>query len=316
MKTAKAVTLTGGLLAADVSLRQGINVVGVPRAGAVATAGDLADGVSVRHVIREEDGRFVAVVADGTDADVTGGAGYIVIAGADTTLTLDGGAWENSSASAPIRDVVRNAESSPVFLVNGSLLREDSSDVVNGIEVTVTNTRTGDTLTDTVGRGAGAGRFATTFLRLDGTEYAVGDTFEVRVVDPSGAFGGVRDIQRSITREDMRNGRIDLGATLLSPVPARSALLPNFPNPFNPETWIPFQLADESAVTVSIYSPAAECVRTLDLGSLPAGTYAGRSKAAYWDGRNEHGERVASGVYLYELRTGAMRHVRRMVVLK
>jgi Tol biopolymer transport system component len=317
MKKSKPVTFTGGLLITDVSLSQGINVIGAPRAGAVATAGAIADlSTDVQRVIREENGRFVAVVSEATDAAVTGGAAYIVLASADATLTLDGGAWKNSAAAAPITNVAYNTDASPVFLVQGSLVREDTLDVVNGIKVTVTNMRTGDTLTDTVGRSSGSGRFATTFLSLGGAEHKVGDTFDLRVVDPSGTFGGVRETQRIITREDMRSGRIDLGAILLSAVPERSTLLPNFPNPFNPETWIPFQLSEASVVTVSIYDAAGERTRTLELGYLPAGTYASRTKAAYWDGTNEIGERVASGVYLYELRAGAFRKTGRMVIQK
>ena len=317
MKRSKAVSFSGGLLGADVSLSQGINVVGVPRGGAVATAGAIADlSTDVQRVIREENGRFVAVVSDATDADVNGGAAYIVLAGADATLTLDGGAWENVAAAAPVTNVAYNTDASPVFLVQGSLAREDTLDVINGIEVTVTNMRTGDSLTDTVGRSSGAGRFATTFLSLGGEEYKVGDTFDLRVVDPSGTFGGVRETQRTITRSEMRDGRIDLGAILLSAVPERSALLPNFPNPFNPETWIPFQLSGESAVKVSIYNAGAERIRTLDLGYLPAGTYASRTKAAYWDGSNELGERVSSGVYFYRIEAGSFSEMRRMVILK
>ncbi|MEO2004766.1 MAG: FlgD immunoglobulin-like domain containing protein, partial [Candidatus Poribacteria bacterium] len=167
-----------------------------------------------------------------------------------------------------------------------------------------------------VGRTSGAGRFATTFLSLGGEEYRVGDTFDLRVVDPSGTFGGLRETRRVITREEMRNGRIDLGAVLLSAVPDRSALLPNFPNPFNPETWIPFQLSTESAVKVSIYNAGAERIRSLDLGYLPAGTYASRTKAAYWDGSNEMGERVSSGVYFYRIEAGSFSEMRRMVILK
>jgi hypothetical protein len=317
MKKSKAVTFSGGLLGTDVALSQGINVIGVPRDGAVATAGDIADlSADVQRVIREENGRFVAVVSTATDADVSGGAAYIVLASADATLTLDGGAWENSAAAAPITNVAYNTDASPVFLVQGSLMREDTLDVINGIEVTVTNMRTGDTLTDTVGRSSGAGRFSTTFLSLGGAEYKVGDTFELRVVDPSGTFGGVRDTQRIITREDMRSGRLDLGSILLSAVPERSALLPNYPNPFNPETWIPFQLSTESAVTVSIYNAAAQRIRTLDIGYLPAGTYTSRPKAAYWDGSNDMGERVSSGVYFYRIEAGSFSEMRRMVILK
>jgi len=317
MKKSSAVTFTGGLLGTDVALSQGINVIGVPRDGAVATAGAIADlSADVQRVIREENGRFVAVVSGATDADVSGGAAYIVLASADATLTLDGGAWENSAAAAPITNVAYNTDASPVFLVQGSLMREDTLDVINGIEVTVTNMRTGDTLTDTVGRSSGAGRFSTTFLSLGGAEYKVGDTFELRVVDPSGTFGGVRDTQRIITREDMRSGRLDLGAILLSAVPERSALLPNYPNPFNPETWIPFQLSSESAVTVSIYNAAAQRIRTLDIGYLPAGTYTSRTKAAYWDGSNDMGERVSSGVYFYRIEAGSFSEMRRLVILK
>lgn len=139
MKTSKTVTFSGGLLATDVSLGQGINVVGVPRDGAVIKTGELADSADVQHVIREENGRFVAVVSDATDADVTGGAAYIVIAGADTTLTLDGDAWENVATAAPVTDVGYNTNASPVFLVQGFVVREDTLDVVNGIQVSVTH---------------------------------------------------------------------------------------------------------------------------------------------------------------------------------
>jgi hypothetical protein len=317
MKKSKAVTFTGGLLATDVSLSQGINVVGVPRDGAVATAGGIADlSADVQRVIREENGRFVAVVSPATDADVTGGAAYIVLASADATLSLDGGAWENSAAAAPITNVAYNTNASPVFLVQGSLVREDTLDVVNGIEVTVTNMRTGDSLTDTVGRSSGSGRFATTFLSLDGTEYKVGDTFDLRVVDPSGTFGGVRETQRIITREDMRNGRIDLGAILVSTVPERSGLLPNFPNPFNPETWIPFDLSEDAEVTVTIYDALGLVVRRLELGIQDAGVYRATNRAAYWNGRNEQGEPAASGAYFVELSAGDVRETRRIVLLK
>ncbi|MBT5715124.1 T9SS type A sorting domain-containing protein [Candidatus Poribacteria bacterium] len=317
MKKSKVVTFTGGLLATDMSLSQGINVVGVPRDGAVATAGGIADlSADVQRVIREENGRFVAVVSPATDADVTGGAAYIVLASADATLSLDGGAWENSAAAAPITNVAHNTDASPVFLVQGSLVREDTLDAVNGIEVTVTNMRTGGTLTDTVGRSSGSGRFATTFLSLGGSEYKVGDTFDLRVVDPSGTFGGLRETRRTITREDMRNGRIDLGAILLSAVPERSALLPNFPNPFNPETWIPFELSEDAEVTVTIYDALGLVVRRLELGIQDAGVYRATNRAAYWNGRNEQGEPAASGAYFVELSAGDVRETRRIVLLK
>ena len=96
----------------------------------------------------------------------------------------------------------------------------------------------------------------------------------------------------------------------------RTALLPNFPNPFNPETWIPFALESASEVTVDIYDARGERVRTLDLGRREAGEYASRDEAAYWDGRNERGEAAASGVYFVELRAGDTRVVRRAVIAR
>jgi enediyne biosynthesis protein E4 len=81
----------------------------------------------------------------------------------------------------------------------------------------------------------------------------------------------------------------------------RFALHPNYPNPFNPETWIPFQLGADANVTIEIYEMRGKRVRTLNLGRRLAGDYLKKSRAAYWDGTNEGGEKVASGVYVYRL---------------
>jgi hypothetical protein len=98
--------------------------------------------------------------------------------------------------------------------------------------------------------------------------------------------------------------------------PYRFQLMANYPNPFNPETWIPFELAEESDVTVRIYGMDGALVRALDLGRMRQGVYMKRGEAAYWDGRNAAGEHVASGVYVYELAAGDYRAMRRMVVVK
>jgi hypothetical protein len=95
-----------------------------------------------------------------------------------------------------------------------------------------------------------------------------------------------------------------------------TALLPNYPNPFNPETWIPFTLSKASEVTLRVYDMDGRVIRTLELGAREAGSHAARDDAAYWDGRNELGEAAASGVYFYELTAGTHREIRRMVILK
>ncbi len=101
-----------------------------------------------------------------------------------------------------------------------------------------------------------------------------------------------------------------------SPHLFKNALLPNYPNPFNPETWIPFDLAQESAVTITIYDSAGQTVRRLELGELPVGSYRVKEKAAYWDGKDALGAPAASGVYFVRIEAGGFSETRRMVLLK
>ena len=99
-------------------------------------------------------------------------------------------------------------------------------------------------------------------------------------------------------------------------VPQETALLANYPNPFNPETWIPYQLATPAEVTLTIYDMNGEVVRRLEMGHQVAGIYQSRSRALYWDGRNGHGESVASGLYFYTLRAGDYTGTRKMLIRK
>ena len=103
---------------------------------------------------------------------------------------------------------------------------------------------------------------------------------------------------------------------LASARPDETVLLANYPNPFNPETWIPYHLAESTDVKVNIYNAQGTLVRELTLGHQSAGYYTSRSRAAYWDGRNALGERVASGIYFYQLETDEMSPLRKMVILK
>ncbi len=113
-----------------------------------------------------------------------------------------------------------------------------------------------------------------------------------------------------------RRGITNLKTVLATLTPAETALLPNYPNPFNPETWIPYRLADSADVTLTIYDTKGVLVRQFDLGYQPAGYYTNRAKAAYWDDRNDSCESVASGVYFYQLRADDYTALRRMVILK
>jgi len=103
---------------------------------------------------------------------------------------------------------------------------------------------------------------------------------------------------------------------LVTARPEQTQLFANYPNPFNPETWIPYELAAGTHVRITIYNPQGVVIRTLDLGQQSAGYYTDRDRAAYWDGRNALGEQVASGIYFYQLETDEMSSMRKMVILK
>ena len=113
-----------------------------------------------------------------------------------------------------------------------------------------------------------------------------------------------------------RKGIAKLEHLLASLIPAKTVLLRNYPNPFNPETWIPYHLSEPAEVILTIYSVDGRVVRTLELGHQAAGFYQHRSRAAYWDGRNDVGERVATGIYFYHLAADDFSATRKMVILK
>ena len=131
----------------------------------------------------------------------------------------------------------------------------------------------------------------------------------------------VREWLEEARRLDLADAAIPKGIeyleTLLAALtPERTALLPNFPNPFNPETWIPYQLALDSHVRISIYDTTGILVRHLDFGLQPEGFYTDKLHAAYWDGRNEGGELLASGLYVYVFRAGSYRDSQRMAIVR
>ncbi len=113
-----------------------------------------------------------------------------------------------------------------------------------------------------------------------------------------------------------QKGIANLQRLLASLTPVKTKLLANYPNPFNPETWIPYHLANPTDVTLTIYAADGKIVKTLVLGYQGAGVYKNRSRAAYWDGRNEIGESVASGIYFYTLTAGNFTATRKMLILK
>ena len=119
-----------------------------------------------------------------------------------------------------------------------------------------------------------------------------------------------------LTDTTSQRGLLFLQQLLITLTPKEPALLANYPNPFNPETWIPYHLAKDADVKLHIYAVNGTLVRTLTLGHQSAGLYQNRSRAAYWDGKNAFGESVASGVYFYTLTAGDFTDTRRMLIRK
>ena len=113
-----------------------------------------------------------------------------------------------------------------------------------------------------------------------------------------------------------RQGIANLKRLLAAMPPERTDVFTNYPNPFNPETWIPYHLAEAAEVSVRIYDATGALVRTLVFGHQPADIYQERSRAAYWDGKNAFGESVASGLYFYTLTAGDFTATRKMLIRK
>ena len=122
--------------------------------------------------------------------------------------------------------------------------------------------------------------------------------------------------QLNLTDPAFQRGILILEQLLAALTPKETVLLPNYPNPFNPETWIPYQLATPAEVTLTIYAVDGSLVRTLALGHQPIGIYQDKSRAAYWDGKNAQGELVASGVYFYTLTAEKFTATRKMLIRK
>jgi len=244
---------------------------------------------------------------------IDGGVGLILAMKSAASVPVTGEPWskENCILCAPLREQVLMIDQtiSPILELNGAV-------GVNGLSVTARNLSSGAVMTDTTGLTAGDGRFSITFVDVVTNQSAkVGDVLEVSFSDPNGKLG-VDSVRYTVTERDIQLGRIALGDLVAYPIPSHTELLQNWPNPFNPETWIPFKLKESSDVAITIYDITGRVVRTLELGRVLAGIYQTKSKAAYWDGTNDIGEHVASGIYFYRLQASNFSALRKMAILK
>ena len=209
----------------------------------------------------------------------------------------------------------------PVFTDGASTTRSIAENTASGTNigdaVSATDADTNDTLTYTLG-GTDAESFSivSTTGQLQtkaALDYETQSSYTV-TVDVSDGKGGTDRINVTINVTD--EAAAAPSVELPPVIPENTALLTNFPNPFNPETWIPYQLAEPAEVTLTIYDIRGVVVRELKLGHQAAGFYQSRSQAIYWDGRNRVGKKVASGLYFYTLTAGDFTATRKLLIRK
>ena len=295
-----------------VSLPRGLNMLSVPLKPATPmTARSLAEMVGATTVIALDavNQKFVGWTPDAPDDGfpIEGGKGYIVNLLQSRQVTFVGAAWTNQPqvAAAPI--TVLNA-GAWAFVVSGRLKSERN---LNGYLVTARNLRTNVIMRGNVRDGYFAVATADLARR---NIVQVGDSLEVTVTDTAGEIASEK-FNFTVTPNTLADAVLPVRLDRVGN-PKQTLLLQNYPNPFNPETWIPYHLSEAAPVTLSIYDVAGERIRTLSMGVQAAGFYQSRSRAAYWDGRNDLGERVSNGVYFYQLSTPSAHQIKRMVIVK
>ena len=298
-----------------VTLSKGLNMLSVPLASPTPmTAKSLVaiTGATTVITLDTANQQFVAWTPSAPDDgfSIEGGKGYIVNVPATRNFSFVGAPWTNQTeavAAAPTISTEMPQEAW-AFVVSGHLKGKPAFD---GYQVIVRNLRTNSTITASVQGDYFAAATADLARR---SVVQVGDVVEVRVIGPDGNFES-QTLSLKVTPEHLANAILSVRLDSIGQ-PTQNLLLQNYPNPFNPETWIPYQLSEDSLVSVSIYDTTGQLIRTLPLGFQAAGFYNSRSRAAYWDGRNALGERVASGIYFYQLTTPAFQQTRRLVIVK
>jgi hypothetical protein len=320
MNSAVTLELTGNALGtggvSTIKLNAGNNLVGVPLDSAqISMISDVLGALVSAVVVSNEAGdgfQTITQAGDPGDGPLMGGEGYIVVAAAAASIPVIGSPWQNMDGASTAPPVASGANvKTPVLHVRGQLVDEAGMMTLDGLTVSVRNVTNGSVL----GSSVATDEYSMTFVKLNSSAAKVGDILEIKA-DSGNPLLGIRPVQHVVTAEDVLNGSISLPDLVTYEIPAQSELLANYPNPFNPETWIPFRLAEDSNVSLDIYGASGALVRTIDLGFTPAAVYEGRSDAIYWDGRNNFGEQVSSGLYFYHLRAGEFSATRRMVVVK
>jgi len=309
---------TGGTFTFPLSLSTGLNMISMPvKTTPLHTAKSLLAALGGTYIIALDDGRFVPFFPDfpGDGFPIGGGKGYIINTPSGGEYPFTGTAWgepatEESTSPAPVRG---NPQSGTwAFIVRGSIENPEQS---GKYTISIRNLRTGVTAIGGIGQ-LYEGHYAAVWADLSYQSVVqTSDELDIRVTDASGKVI-LNPIIYQVKAPDIERAFADIPLNLERRIPNKSELLQNYPNPFNPETWIPYALAQDTHAIVRIYSVRGELVREFDLAHQRAGYYTDKSRSLFWDGRNEMGERITSGVYFYTITTDNYSASRRMVILK
>ncbi len=298
----------------SVMLAKGLNMISVPLAPPKPmTAKSLAalTGATTVITLDTANQQFVGWTPSAPDDGfaIEGGQGYIVNVPETRQFAFVGSEWINQTEAAAAPAIsAEPAQEAWAFVVSGHLGGKPAFD---GYQVIVRNLRTDSVITASVQGDYFAAATADLARR---SVVQVGDVIEIDVIGPDQSVES-HTFNFKVTPESIANAVLSIRLDSIGR-PKLTQLLQNFPNPFNPETWIPYQLEISADVTLQIYDPSGDIVRTLDLGFKAQGFYMTRSTAAYWNGRNNLGEQVASGMYFYSLTTPDFSATRKMLILK
>ena len=331
-----SIRLGGDALGMDgsstITLNRSISFVGLPlkdpsitRVSDLFTLDGIRDNVPVIIVLDNKEFKVVERAGDLGDIEITGGQAFIFFAREPAMVAISGEAWTNVSGTTAAPSVgnadlhslltgLQVPDTTPVLALTGSIVDARMGGSQPEIRVILKNLSTGREVAAVTGGDKAS--YQLTIVDIEtGRAAQIGDILEISTIS-SDASIGVEPLRYTVTVEDVKRSWIQLPALAIYEIPAETELLRNYPNPFNPETWIPYRLAEDAFVTLTIYDGSGQVVRTLDVGHQVAAVYESRSKAVYWDGRNGFGEQVASGVYFYHLSAGDFSATRKMVILK
>ncbi len=305
--------------------------IGVEEQPVALTVGDGEQTVDVSDKFSDPDGddlTYSAQSADTTVAQVTVEDSIVTITPVEegtTTITVTALDAASLTATQPITVTVVVAKA-----VNaaGSLIRLNAtiSAVLSSTGLTKANpgrpVANGDTLVLSVNIGLEGLEVTADISALDSTQSLISltpdrhgrYTAEISISEDNTALNGLKHIL--VVAKDAFGNSTQLIVTSTLNNRYVTELLPNYPNPFNPETWIPYRLGKDAEVTLTIYDARGDVVRRFDLGYQPAGAYETRSRAVYWNGTNDFGETVANGVYFYSLSTNDYSRTRKAIILK